>query len=220
MIIVYQIIHILFALDFGFLKHKSPLARYALNCFSFFKCVVISVATTNQIYAHEGGIATSFFLTYLTQYMICASILAFLKPNTTFCNLHSELRQIDAKLKVNDSLYHLEFKILLSLFLCFAYRIIFTLCFCKFSNRCVQPYWASVVFFFIFICIEICLICYTYIFYSVNCRLEKLLFILTTTDSNFAFFQHIYKSVVDITERYKAAFDPVVSTKLKFIILI
>lgn len=210
MTVVFQIINVLFSLNFGFLKPKASI-KLALNLFSFIKCVVLSVLCIHQIYLHEGSTVTFWFSLHLILYLFSVSYLTFFQTDATICNLLAELRNVDLKLSVDDALYNLELKIVISILTCFLHRLIFTLCFCFFSNHCIKPFWATIVFLFIYICLEICHVCYTFIFISVNCRLKKLYLALETAESNFTSFQCIYKSLIDITEKYKTAFDPVVS---------
>lgn len=209
--VFFQIIHIVFALDFGFLKPKSKMIKWLLHIWSVIKFSILSILTVHNLYLYNGSLKTLWFFFNLLSYICAVSILSLSKADVTFCNLHSDLRLIDTELKVTDSVYNLEFKIVLSLFFCFANRTIFTLGYCTFSEKCLKPYWASFIFLSVMLSLEICHVCYTFIFISANCRLKPLISALNMAEPNFTSLQRIYKSLIDITEKYKSAFDPLVS---------
>lgn len=213
--VFFQIINVLFSLNFGFSQPK-PSLRVTLNLFSFIKCIMLSVVCVQQIYLHEGIFRTLWFCLHLVFYLFSVSYLSFSKTDATFCNLHVELQKIDTKLKVDDASYNLEIKIMLTILACVIHRLVSTLFFCVLTDNCLKPYWASFIFLLLFNCLAICFVCYMFIFLSANCRLKTLSLALETTETNFISLQCIYKMLVDITEKYKNAFDPIVSTYIIF----
>lgn len=207
--LVFQALQLLCALNLGFFAHKPSKLQSALKVYSFFHCVLFVVTVVSQIDISDINLFTGWLLVCLTQYLLTVLILSLFKPDTTFCNLHAELRDIDAMLQVKLSNY-IEVKIVMCICFCFFERLLFTFIYCRMYDGC-QPLWFSYIFVILYLAVDISLMCYAFVFYSISCRLGKLLSCLEADDVEYA--QRLYKTIVDLVERYKSAFDTLVSGK-------
>lgn len=212
LIFVYKTLHILFGLDLGFMKFKSCRVKIAPKIVAVIQCIFHCIFAGKHLFRTDMpiffGIRFSFFLLH---YFMCALMLTFIKYDSTFCNLFHDLRTIDLGLKVNHASYNLEVKLMLSMFTCLLFKISLGVNYCMYFTFCAITSWNSVLFVLALFASDVILITCAFMFYAINSRLKKLVSLLKAENSDFLSTQYLYKSIVDIAERHKVAFDPVVS---------
>lgn len=215
LLIVYKTLHILFGLDFGFIK---------FNCFGIKLAPKIITAIPSFFFCVFAGLdffraevllyyAICYFILHI-QYFMCALMLNLIKDDSTFLNLYQDLRIIDLGLKVDHAFYNLEVKLLLSILACLCLRIIIAIGHCTYLTFCVTSDWRHVMYLHTLFGLIVILITCSFMFFAINSRLKNLVSLLKAENSDFLSIQYLYKSIVDIAEKHKAAFDPVVSRYL------
>lgn len=208
LILIYKTFHIVFALHFGFFSLKS----YKFKLFLVLQCTFYCTLAVNTLFSNE----LSFFyalrcLLYIFQYFMCVLMLTCIKNNSTFCNLFHDLRTIDSGLKVNHASYKFESNLFLSIIAALCYRLSSFLLHCVFLGLCNFSIWTLVLYSCIFFAMEVVLITCSAMFYGIKYRLKILASLVKAENSDFLSLQHLYKAIVDIAEKHKAAISPVVS---------
>lgn len=213
---IFALYHVLFGLDFGFLKLKSAKFKIFFKFFSYGKSLLLCYLCVPNIDVFKNVEVFFYYTISLVHYHTYVILLCF-KSDITFCDLLQDLEIIDMGLKVDKSLYNLEIKIILAIFASFFIRATLQTAFCVISRECLLEFWIIVLYIFLNECANLVHITNTFVFYSVNCRLNELISILKKPHADIIYLKHIYKSLVDVTEKHKAAFDMVVSFSIYFI---
>lgn len=207
--IYYKLMHVFCFLDLGFFKNKFSKRRIFWKSVTIVELVMFCCVSYYGLDIQRVDISVQITYYYSIITYICYVLaLILVNPNKTFYRLFFDLESIDYMLRINSSSYNLEIKLLVCNLLQGSFRclmfIIYTLSFGMGSDTIILRY-------FILTCLNVVLITYTFLFYSINCRLNALMFIIKPATSNFTSLQLIYKAIVELTLKYKNAFDPLVS---------
>lgn len=213
LVILYKMFNIVYGLHFGFTKFNMFKINISPKIVVIIQCTFYS-ALVGTFIIHSTSPLDSiiWFITFFLQYSLCTLLLTFIKEDSTFCKLLHDLQTIDIGLKVNSASYNLEAKLLLSIFTCLLIRISLSLLHCMLFKLCDSLSWSLTLYLFIFFGVDVVLLTCAFMFYAINCRLEKLESLVMAESSNFLSMQHLYKSIVDLAEKHKAGFSPLVSS--------
>lgn len=207
----YIVLHYCFGLDFGFFQYESSKWSIFWKLITILKSIILcSVCLLTLEDMDIFHVAVFYYIT-LIHYFLNVICLVLINPNKTFCKLFYDLDSIDLKLNTNSSSFNLEIKILLIIFLHLSFKALIPFLFCFFYDMSLKPIGSMFIFLSLIACLYFVHITYGFIFYSIYCRLTKFASILITSRSDFSSLQHTYKSIIEMTEAYKKAFDPVVS---------
>lgn len=218
----FKIAHILFCLDFGFFEHKSKTRRIIWKLVTFLQAILFICICVYVAYVTSPSISFVFwFMLYFIHFLLNVFLLTFFCRRATFCQLLRDLEYIDFKLGVDNASYDIEKKIILvNMFYTF-YYVSNTIIICIPSQlatyHCYDP------LFFTFITIIVISFTYVhtsfmFVFVSIHYRLQTFTLILDKKPINNIYPMHLlYKSIADLAEIYKPAFDPSVSIEYSFI---
>ncbi|KOB72705.1 Gustatory receptor 14 [Operophtera brumata] len=195
-------------LDYGFFNFKSLKATYVFKFLSVLVCATWSGISVKYVYFDDNDGIIIWFYEFLAKYVTTVLYLVSIKPYTSFHSYFYKLYSIDTTYGVDATSFNIELKILCMSFSFVALRLtVNTLYFLIDPDFFFKPLLVSVIYLAIFICSDILLILYTFIFYATNCRLKNLSSILMQPNTDYSSIQMIYKLYIDNIEISKKYFD-------------
>ncbi|KAG6443572.1 uncharacterized protein LOC119193759 [Manduca sexta] len=214
MFIFFVLIHVIFCLDFGFIRFKSSKAKLVFKALTLFLSAVIvstcfiSFYLSSDIHTH---ITSSM---HLLRYIIYVFILSFRNDSTLF-DLQETLNIINSKYGYTS--FKLDIKIILCTLSIFMFDTVLAIMkYTLIDPNCEILKPLSLLIIVPIIAIDFVLIVYFFLFYSVFCHLR--VFSLHLPKSDIVVSQTVYKEFVDITEKTRKVFDCACS-QIKFRIL-
>lgn len=209
--IVFKLQHVVFSLDFGFFQFKSFKIKIIVKLLSLFQCFCYTYVYLSEVFTSNIRLRVFWYVNALIHYVVFVVLLLCIKSDSTFCNLLHDLDKIDRDLKIDPESYNLDVKIVMVVFINIFFRLALTLTFCAGAGVCVLSLFNRLLLTFLHASVDFVLITYTFVYYVIYCRLRKLLSILEIGNRNIVFLQHIYKALHDVADKYKDAFDLIVS---------
>lgn len=213
----FKIVHVIFCLDFGFFEHKSKTRRIIWKSVTIIQAIFIICISVYSAYVTSPSFLFFYwFMLYFIHFILNVFFLIFFCRSATFCQLFKDLEYIDFKLGVYNATYSIEKKILIINMLYTLYFIGSGIVNCipsqLESGHCFSPLFLAnvtmIVVSFIYVNTA-----YMFVFLCIHCRLQTLTLILRKRFINNIYpKQLIYKSIADLAEIYKSAFDPSVSS--------
>lgn len=210
---VFVMFHIVFALDFGFIKFKSRKINALIKLVSFAQSTALFLLiTTSFFHPNHRGIHTytAFFLDVLVYYVFTFTLMV---AKNKFRDYQMELNSFDAEIKIVSTTYRIENKIIISFIILVLYRIVMLLLYVNFSHAYTKlpMYIQSIYYYFTLVGFDSVLIVYTFVFYSGYQRLKNFTCFVKNDGADVTSCQYLYKSLTDMIERVKKSFDVVVS---------
>lgn len=208
----YKMIQVLCCLDFGFFEHTSKIRRIAWKSITVLQAMLLS-----GVYIYMTLDFGFWFIFYLIYYLTNVLILVALPPNLTYCQLHRDLHLLDLKQGANECSYNIEKMILIcnvfSITIYFLSGILSCLDNHHYFSFCGNAF-VSGVFLMRIISFNLVFTSCTFVYFSIYCRLKTYASILRETNrTGISQMQFMYKSIADLTEMYKSAFDALVSLR-------
>lgn len=211
--IFFKMLHVIFCLDFGFFEHKSKNQRIFWKVATFLNA--ISLTYFSFINIARGARSIFWLCHFFCHFIYNVVVLLSLSPNKTLRQLYRDLQIIDIKLRANCASYNLEKKIIALIMIRFVCSFITYTYYCVNRFECFNLSLVRVssiyIFFWLIISINVVNLCCAFVFYSVFYRLKMFVSVLKSNDRNCLSMHYIYKSIVNLTELYKSALDPLVS---------
>lgn len=211
--IYFKIVHVCLGIDFGFFKYKTQKIKFAAKCLCLLPWLLFSITLWPALNIIPITPVTAIWMILLlNQYAIDVFILLFHRSDTTLFQFSRDLKFIDLKLNAPQSkCVERNISILITLDIC--YRFLMALYSCYLINNCVHNVWPNFVFFAVLITNDIILITNLYVFYAFYKRLQFLNSSLNTTRIKLVISSYIslYKLIADKVEKYKSAYDAIVS---------
>lgn len=210
----FKLMHILLGADYGFFRHRSQKFKYLIPILTFLYCCLLVGIVVSYLDVDKKSFKFYGTIWSLGQYLMSASILLLFRRNTTFADFNTEIRKIDFDLRIKSSTFNIEMKLLFIISFFSTIRWFTGLYSCLNSDRntCPEPWWTGIFFAGFILSIDTCLAVCAMVFYAIHCRLFQLLSILN--DANIRSLLMLYKTIVDLTEKYKNAYNSVVSRNL------
>lgn len=208
--ILYKIIEVWSCLDFGFFEHESAEYRIVWKCFTVFRAVSFVSAFLILKKSHT-MLSTISVYSELSFYFLNVMILICLNSNRSFCNLLSDLKLIDKRMRIRFNCYDFEKKVIFwnIFFIVLNIAECYFLCFQE-VDICISSPLPLFIYFTAITSMNLLYVSCSFYFYSINYRLKYLTSILKTENFNIIDMQHIYRDIVVLAENYKAVLDPIV----------
>lgn len=209
MIYYFKIVHVCLGLDFGFIKLKKgqnivKLSSVLFAAFFSALCVIVFIYNLDLV-------QIIWYTLYLSTYFIEVFILAFSGENN-FCSLQNDLIYIDLKLGVNSKSYKIATKIILSTIGAILYKVLFIGIYCGITTEyCINLLLGTIFFFIPLISIDLILIIYFFVFYSLYCRVATIVELVVGYKLNLTSCQFCYKALLKSAEKALVTFNKVVS---------
>lgn len=218
MLIFFRFLHIVFSYDMGFIRFKSSIVKIIYRLISILQSIIISSTVIYFLFLNLNTFNAVWYSVFIVQFVINVIILNSSTNEMTFFRFQRALLLLDTELKVDSSSYNCEIKIILCIFVSISFRCLLTYSYCSdYIENCIKPLLAEILYCIPWFSLDIILIIYSSIFYSVYCRLVKLTSNLKNTYVDICGCQYLYVSMVDITEQVKATFDIAVRLLIIFV---
>lgn len=206
--IYYKFLHIFLCLDFGFFEYKSNNRRYFWKSITVIQFLIVYgilrvFDIIPKLFFHIWG-----HLHFLIYYFLTVFILVLINPNKTFSKFFSDLESIDLMLRTVISSYNLEIQICFISICNYGFRVLVNLIYWIWLDKFFAPAFFCTLYESF---LHTVLISYSVVFYSMNLRLKALGSMLKSNDSDINSLKYIYKTIVELTEKHKTTFDPLVS---------
>lgn len=209
------ILHIVFGLDFGYFKRRSPRSKLTVKFITLSYCFSVSLAVSIYLLLNYD---TRFFVKLYVFYVLIQNIynvvvLTF-SVDHSFYNFQKTLLLIDSKLLTVDS-FNIENKVIISCCLYYIVSVIWSLLYClRYPEECVQPFVNIGVFLRLLSFNTVLIVCF-FVFYSVYLRMKVFLdFVKNSGGATILECLNIYKSILDAVEEIKKTFDILVTKHL------
>lgn len=212
-IVFFKIHHILFGIDFGFFMFRSNKIKVIAKCLSIAQCLMYCFSCLRSIFYPNVHKRFFWYTIVIVRYVCSVAFLSLSKRDATFCNLFHDLEIVDQGLNVDPGSLNLDVKIVLAAIISISYRLTVGYAYCVVTGSCVLSIYNKLLLMFILESADFVLIAYTFVFYTIYCRLRKLLSVLETSNCDIVSLHRIYKALMDVTDKQKSAFDLIVSIK-------
>lgn len=204
----FKILHVLCSLDFGFFEHDSKKKRYFWKVATIMNAIFVMCLTVMFFDDPYGDDLIFWVAFYYCHYFVNVLTLIFVSPKKTFCQLHRDLQAIDKELQTSSVSFQIEKKIIALIVFEFANSLITNKLYALSNEEA-----PSFIFFWLVMITNIVHLCSAFVFHSIFRRLNYFSATLKTNSRDNLSMQHIYKSIVDLTELHKSTIDPLVSNK-------
>lgn len=211
----FKMFHVCFGFDFGFFKYKTTKIRIASKVLCFLQSLLISLSCVWSYYSETfyNRLYFIWFNSLFSQYVVYVLIFIFKRSDVTFYQLNYDMQVVDLKLRAYKARKCVEKRFILMISLTYTYRIMIYVEYNTFFGSFVKPVWVSVVYFLVILACDTVLMINGYIYYAFYYRLRIFTTNLETSDNQVLLsYQSLYKSIVNIVEKYKSAYDFVVQT--------
>lgn len=206
--IAFALVLVLFSLNLGFIRSPKILIVVKLWC-SIQSLLVSFVFFFTFCLSLDDISLAAWYCMYLIEY--CALVFGlFLNNKTTFYDFCEDLFCIDAEIGIEDSL-KLESIIVPWISSCIAYRSLLSVVYCtRLKTYCIGDAYMSTIFGIPLLCGDVFLIIAFAIYYSLFYRLRAFTNFVANHNSDIVAAQYLYKSIADIAENIKCAYNPLV----------
>lgn len=208
--IFFIILRITFAQEYGFIKFKCSRNYKIMNIISIIQCMFCLVTLFIFLFNDFSETVAYSYILYIFQYSFNVVFLLFCDRNKTICSFLQNILQIDFELKIKNS-YIADFVILFYTLFFLLSKIVLRIIACAFFNKiCPNSKVDHIFLFILHFGLNLPLIVYFFLLYSVYFRLKKL---KSSLDNNYNVIsgQFLYKFLHDCAERAKDKIDYVVS---------
>ncbi|XP_060805884.1 uncharacterized protein LOC132902927 isoform X2 [Amyelois transitella] len=215
MIVYFKLIHICLGLDFGFMKFQST--RWIISKLStllyaiFFSSICVFVFL---FYLSPLQIAwySSYVFTYLTQVLMLV-----LSNENTFWALLNDLIAIDTQMGITTKIHRIDVKLILYTTFCVLYRVVFSIVYCSLlPENCINLLLGTIFFIVPLWSIDVVLIVYFFVFYSIYCRVRTLVDSIENNMLSISSSQSIYRCLLISAEKVLVTFNRVFLVALLF----
>lgn len=217
--IFFKIFNVCSGLDLGFFYLKSSKTVYHIKLLIFLVCTFLCGVLFTMFYYNYDPTESVNKLTliwisiFLAEYFTIGLFYLSFDLDKTLANFYKQIIVIDSKLGINSASFNSEFKILCTSAFIIIYRVNCVTLYCL-KAECLQPVILNILFTYMYICLDVAFMLYSFTFYFTNYRLKKIFSILENTRSNFTSIQSMYKLYVEHIVKYKKINDPLVSKLL------
>lgn len=150
---------------------------------------------------------------YLLQYLIYILIFIFFRSDSTLYKFECEIKTIDKIMKCKNASRFVEKRKTLYFLICSGIPMLLILYSCGILMECEGYISSAIMYLYLFIGLETIMLANAFIFYSVSYRFVILESTLrASSHDELDHFFHIYQLLTEVTEKYKSAYDNVVST--------
>lgn len=218
-------LQIVLGFDFGYYSYKSLKIKYIVKSFYFIRCLVTCLTIFCDASMWVNRAIWTFILLRQCQHFINVLSFLLIRFDCTLYKFELEIEKIDVKMSYKGPCYVEKFK-MLSLFLCYLCRLIIHTHFYTTSGAftksgSIGTVSARILYFVCDISFNTILILFTFLFYSISYRFmifeENL---RMGSFDNSVFCRKLYKSLADLTEKFKSTFEHVVSCLLVFSVVL
>lgn len=221
--VLFILIHLIFSMDFGYVKTSNIKTELAIRYVTLAQCLCCTTAyfidSVESIKAmvrpFQRLVVVILAVSVSIQYIANVVVLLLNNRERSFYSLQKYLQAIDSKLSVDSRSYKIEFKIILPCVVCVVYKAFLNTIFCyNNTDECLMSSSGLSDFLFLpqLISFDIMLIMYSFVFYSVYCRLKVFnRFVYYNDGTRVLESLDIYKSIADNLEMVKKYFDILVS---------
>lgn len=210
MVYFFKMLHTIFALDFGFIKSKSPRTSVLLK--------LITVAHSSTVFTYLAFImldpkhgyelsdySISYFIFLLVYYIFTITLLV---SRNTYCDYQSDLHSFDAEIEADSSTYKTEYIIIVWFLVLIIYRTVMSLGYCEiWADECAFSIGILILYNMAMVGLDTVLVVYTCIFYDAYLRLKRFMLFVENDGKDATSCQYLYKNFVEIIERVKKPFD-------------
>lgn len=207
LVVAYKLTHILFGLDFGFIEIELWGIKKLQKALAVVQCIVgilLNIFSYNS--KNPNPLHLWWYFMAIAQYVVYVIILILIKKENTVSNLFQDIKAIDIGLRVNHASFNLEIKLFCTLVICVAYQLLVSFRYYYLQNSLFN----SILHVSVLATIDLVRVTYAFMFYVIYCRLKVITLLLKEKQSGFLSIQYLYRSIVDVAEQHKNAFDFVV----------
>lgn len=203
-----------FGMDFGLIKYKSRRQKITVKMWCLSIVTVFVICFFIMIYYL--GMQLEFIVfnsKCVFENYIHVLTLLLISDDKTFCSFLEDLNSIDLKLGVDSDSFHIDVKIYIYFIMTLLYKSISSFFYCHNTqfNECIRPVWIQVLYNIPYGAIDFPSVILFFLFYAARCRLSVLRKAVESNKYEPTYLQNIYKSLINSTEKYKEAFNPIVS---------
>lgn len=215
MICLFIIVHVVFALDFGFLQFESQSVKKLMKFFTLTQATVLFfIVTYLFFYAYPNTYSIWYFMDAMIYY-IFVIIISFSK--NSYHDFQNDLHAFDREIEVYSN-FNVEYKIFVAFLLVLGFRCTLSASYCLYYvEYCVYPVQALSVYFVAMLGLNFVLITYAFLFQSVYYRMKNFTSFVKNVNTDVVSCHYLYKSLVEITVKAKKTFDIVVSINNQFL---
>lgn len=210
---IFITIHIIFSLDFGFMRYRSFKLKVLLKSIFLLQSLMLSVTCFYLSLLSLDFSVVVWNALFLTEYCIVVVYLTFRSSQKTFYKLQKDLLSIDSQLGVDKGSYNMEPKVLFYILFSIIYKSIVTTIYCFYTKvrACVQPFPVQMLIMLPIFGINIFIVISFFYLYSVYCRLQNVTIFVLKCRRNVKAYQLIYQSLINSVENVKQTIDVSVS---------
>lgn len=204
---LFLLYHVVFALDFGFIKFKSPRTKKLFKLLTFCQSTACILAFFYGYLHEDTDSRHAWFYLDTVIFYICTIIVLLMKD--TYYDFQLDLHSFDAEIQVDSDSYKSHYVLFFCCLSQWILRCSITIVISK-MNMSFSPVfqWGHTAAMYGFNSV---LVIYAFLFVSVYCRMKKFTSYVQNQDTDVVSCHYLYKSIVDIAERAKKTFDLVVS---------
>lgn len=211
--IFFILMHILFCVDFGFLKLNSAYHRLLVKLLTVAHSIFVNLMCL-LVFSGESNIfesASMWYLTYLVENTSYVIILLLIPQNSTFYSFLQNLASIDFKLGVHPS-KKLCYKIIFSCLAAFVIKVILSAIYCLINEECTKlNSWLELFSFISYLSNDLPFIVMFFTFRQAHSRLVVFRKCIQNKTVELKEIHRLYKSLLNLTTTVKKSFDPIVS---------
>lgn len=210
-------LHVVFALDFGFIKFKSPGTRVLMKLITLAQSSAVFVYISFVIFEADylGRYPVWYFMDILLFYIFSLTLIV---SKTTYYDFQIDLNSFDSEIEADSSSYGVEYKLVIWFLLTLAYRIAMLFVYCVVYLEYYEfPSESLVLYNMSGFGLDTVLMIYTCVYYAAYLRLKRFTSFVKNSGKDVTSCHYLYKSLVEIIERIKM-FDHVVSKLLEYLL--